>query len=171
MVSAEPHMPESRVPEPHVRGPLRVLAVIDGSERTGRVLAFALDLAHQGRGVETILLGTVSEPPDGRLRGYGSFKRKEIHAQLKDITGARVVAAAARRLDQAGITHKDRVEVGDPVETILRVAEEEGSDIILLGDPPGGAFRRWLPRLSGLSVSTVAGEVTRLATIPVVVVK
>jgi nucleotide-binding universal stress UspA family protein len=148
-----------------------VLAVIDGSERTGRVLAFALDLAHRGRGVEAVLLGTVSEPPDGRLRGYGSFKRKEIHARLKDIIGARAIAAVARRLDQAGITHKDRVEVGDPVATILRVAEEEGCDIILLGDPPGGAFRRWLPRLSGLSVSTVAGEVTRLATIPVAVVK
>jgi nucleotide-binding universal stress UspA family protein len=171
MVSAEPQMPEPRVPEPHLRRPLRVLAVIDGSERTGRVLAFTVDLARRVRGVEAILLGIVSEPPDGRLRGYGSFKRKEIHARLKDLMGARAVAAAARRLDQAGITHKDRIKVGDAVETITHVAGEEACDIILLGQPPAGVFRRWLPRLSGLSVFTVAGEVTRLAAVPVVVVK
>jgi nucleotide-binding universal stress UspA family protein len=169
MISTEPQMPKPAAPEPS--HPLRVLAVIDGSERSGRVLAFAVDLAQRGRSLEVVLLSIVPEPPDGRLRGYGSFKRKEVHARLKDIMGARAVAAAGRRLDQAGIGHKDRVEVGDSVETILCVANEEACDVILLGDPPGGTFQRWLPRVTGLSVSTVAGEVTRLATIPVVVVK
>ena len=148
-----------------------MLAVIDGSERTNRVLDFAVDLARDGRGVEAILLGLVSEPPDGRLRGYGSFKRKEIHARLKDRMGARAVAAAARRLDQAAVTHKDRIEVGDAAETILRVADEEACDVVLLGDAPAGALRRWLPKLTGLSVTTVASEVTQLAAIPIVVVK
>jgi nucleotide-binding universal stress UspA family protein len=160
-----PHKPES------LRRPLRVLAVIDGSERTNRVLDFALDLARDGRGVEAILLGLVSEPPDGRLRGYGSFKRKEIHARLKDLMGARAVAAAARRLDQVGVTHKDRIEVGEPAETILRVTEEEACDVVLLGDAPAGALRRWLPKVTGLFLATVASEVTQLVEIPIVVVK
>jgi nucleotide-binding universal stress UspA family protein len=145
--------------------------VIDGSERTGRVIEFALGLAPQGRGVEAILVGVVSEPPDGRLRGYGSFKRKDIHARLADIMSERAVAAAARRFDQAGITHQDRIEVGDVVRTILRVAEEEACDVVLLGDPPAGALRSWLPRITGLSVCTVASEVARLAAVPVVIVK
>ena len=115
--------------------PLRVLAVIDGSERTGRVIDFALGLAPEGRGIEVILLGVIPEPPDGRLRGYGSFKSKEIHARLKDLMGARAVAAAARRLDQAGITHKDRIEVGAPAEAILRVADEEACDMFSWATP------------------------------------
>jgi nucleotide-binding universal stress UspA family protein len=148
-----------------------VLVVIDGSERTNRVLDFAVDLAREGRGVEAILLGLVSEPPDGRLRGYGSFKRKEVHARLKDLMGARAVAAAARRLDQAGVTHKDRIEVGDPTETILRVADEEACGVVLLGDAPADALRRWLPKVTGLCVATVASEVAQLATIPIIIVK
>jgi nucleotide-binding universal stress UspA family protein len=151
--------------------PVRMLIVIDGSERTGRVLELALNLAHKGLTVEAVVLGVIAEPPDGRLRGYGSFKRKEIHERLKDLKGARAVAAAARRLEQACIMHKDRTEVGDPTDTILRVAEEEACDMVLLGDSPAGAFRSWLPKITGLFLATVASEVAQLARLPVVVVK
>jgi nucleotide-binding universal stress UspA family protein len=153
------------------RRPLRVLAVIDGSERTGRVIEFALGLALEGRGMEAILLGVIPDPPDGRLRGYGSFKAKDIHARLKDLVGARAVAAAARRFDQTGVTHQHRIEVGDPAETILRVADEETCDVILLSEAPGGTFRRWSLKVTGLLMATVATQVTQLAAIPVIVVK
>lgn len=159
-----------RAPEATTR-PVRLLTVIDGSERTGRILELALNLAHKGLAIEAVILTVISTPPDGRLRGYGSFKRKEIHDRLKDVMGTRAVAAAARRLDQAKITHKDRIEVGDPAETILRVSGEEACDIVLLGEAPAGIFRSWLARTTGLSLSTVAGEVAQLATLPVLIVK
>ena len=149
----------------------KVLVVIDGSERTGRVIEYALSFAQDGRGVEAVLLVVVPEPADGRLRGYGSFKRDEIHARLKYDIGQRAVAAAARRFDQAGVSYKDRVEIGHPADTILRVAGEEGCDIVLVGDAPAGTFRRWLPKAIGLSVTTVASQVAQLAAMPVVVVK
>jgi nucleotide-binding universal stress UspA family protein len=150
---------------------LKVLAVIDGSERAGRVIEYALGLASNGRRSETILLGIIHQPPDGRLRGYGSFKRDEINARLKDVLGQRSVSTAARRFEQAGATHKERVEVGDPVETILRVANEESCDLILVGDAPAGPVQRWLPKATGLSLATVAGQVAQLSEVPVVVVK
>jgi nucleotide-binding universal stress UspA family protein len=159
-----------RTPETAPR-PVRLLTVIDGSERTGRVLELALNLAHKGLAIDAILLGVISEPADGRLRGYGSFKRKEIHERLKDLKGARAVAAAARRCEQAGLAHKDRIEVGDPAEIILRVADEEACDIVLLGEAAGGALSRWLPKITGMSVPTVASEVVRLARLPIIVVK
>ena len=81
------------------------------------------------------------------------------------------MSAAARRFDQAGVAHKDRIEVGDPVETILRVASEEGCDLILVADAPAGAVQRWLPKAIGLSLATVAGQVAQQAVVPVVVVK
>jgi nucleotide-binding universal stress UspA family protein len=157
-------------PQPAPR-PVRLLTVIDGSERTGRILELALDLVRRGLAVEAVLLGVVPEPPSGRLRGYGSFKRKDVHARLKDIMGGRAVAAAARRLDHAGVTHKDRIEVGDAAETILRVADEESCDLVLLGAAPAGPLGRWLSTIAGLSVDTVAGKVARLATLPVLIVK
>ena len=151
--------------------PVRLLTVIDGSERTGRILELALRLARNGLSIEAVILSVIAEPPDGRLRGYGSFKRKDIHARLKDLNGARAVAAAARRFEQAGIAHTDRVEVGDAVEIIVRVADDESCDMILLGDAPSGAVRRWLSKIANLAMVTVAGDVTQRATLPVVVIK
>ena len=172
MVSTQPREPAAlqRPAKVEVR-PLKLLAVIDGSERTGRIIEHALALAQGARPVEVVLLGAVRAPPDGRLRGYGSFKRDAVHARLKEAVGQRAVSAAARRFDHQGVAHKDRIEVGDPVATILRVAAEEGADMVLVGDAPAGRLRRWLPRAIGLSLATVANQVAQLAPIPVVVVK
>lgn len=149
---------------------LKVLAVIDGSERTGRAVDYVRGLKGLGHGLQVVVLGVVPEPATGRLRGYGSFKQAEVHDRLKDTMRQRAVSAVARRLDQEKIAHVDRVEVGDPVATILRVTAEEGANLILLGASPPGIVERLLTAV-GLSVATVAGQVVQLATVPVVVVK
>jgi nucleotide-binding universal stress UspA family protein len=135
------------------------------------VIEYALGLVPNRKKLELVLLGVARRSDDARLRGYGSFKRDQINAHLKDALGRRSMSAAARRFDQAGVAHKDRIEVGDPVETILRVANEEGSDLILVADAPAGAVQRWLPKAIGLSLATVAGQVAQQAAVPVVVVK
>ena len=151
--------------------PAKLLVVVDGSERAGRLIEYALGLVPNGKQREIVLLGVVRQSDDARLRGYGSFKRDQINAHLKDALGRRSMSAAARRFDQAGVAHKDRIEVGDPVATILRVANEEGCDLILVADAPAGAVQRWLPKAVGLSVATIAGQVAQQAVVPVVVVK
>jgi nucleotide-binding universal stress UspA family protein len=151
--------------------PAKLLVVVDGSERAGRVIEYALGLALNGKQREIVLLAVGRQPDDVRLRGYGSFKRDQINAHLKDALGRRSMSAAARRFDQAGVVHKDRIEVGDPVETILRVASEEVCDLILVADAPAGTVQRWLPKAIGLSLATVAGQVAQQAVVPVVVVK
>lgn len=149
---------------------LKVLAVIDGSERMGRIIDYARSLKRRGHGLQVVVLGVVPEPATGRLRGYGSFKQAEVYGGLKDRMRKRAVSAVARRLDQEKIAHVDRVEVGDPIATILRVAREEDADLILLGDGPPGVLQRMLPMV-GLSFSTVANQVVQHATVPVIVVK
>jgi nucleotide-binding universal stress UspA family protein len=149
---------------------LKVLAVIDGSERAGRIIDFARGLRSGGHGLQVVVLGVVREPATGRLRGYGTFKQAQVYDRLKDTMRQRAVAAVARRLDQEKIAHVDRVEVGDPVTTILRMALDEGADLILLGDGPPGVVQRILPTI-GLSVATVTNQVIERATVPVVVVK
>ncbi len=149
---------------------LTVLAVIDGTERTGRIIEYAVGLQSQGNGLQVVVLGVVQEPATGRLRGYGSFKQAQIYRGLIDTMRQRAVSAVARRLDQEMIDHIERVEVGDPAETILRVAQEEGADLILLGNGPPGVLQRILPTI-GLSIATVASQIVQLADVPVVVVK
>jgi nucleotide-binding universal stress UspA family protein len=149
---------------------LKVLAVIDGSERMGRIVDYARGLDSRGHGLQVVVLGVVSEPATGRLRGYGSFKQAEVYGGLKELMRQRAVSAVARRLDQEKIAHVDRVEVGDPVATILRVALEENANLILLGDGPPSVVQRVLPAF-GLSLATVANQIVQRATVPVVVVK
>ena len=149
---------------------LKVLAVIDGSERTGRVIDYARRLKCRGHGLHVVVLGVVPEPATGRLRGYGSFKQAEVYAGLKERMHQRAVSAVARRLDQEKIAHVDRIEIGDPVATILRVAREEHAELILLGDTPPGIVQRMLPTI-GLSLATITNLIVQRATVPVVVVK
>ncbi len=152
--------------------PLSVLAVIDGSERSGRVVEQIKVLASGSRSpIRVVLLNVQPAPVDGRLRGYGSFKREDIESHLVDELGRRAVTAAGRVLSHAGIQHEHRVEIGETVETVLRVANEENCTLILVGNPPVGSLQRRIQRATGLLLATPAGQVAQLAEIPVVVVK
>jgi nucleotide-binding universal stress UspA family protein len=153
------------------RCPLKVLTMIDGSERTGRVIEYALALNGMDKLLDIILLAIVRTPPDGRLRGYGSFKRDEVHANLNEHVADRIVGAASRRFERAGINHRSRIEIGEPVETILQVACDEDADVILIGEAPAGVVQRWLPKAIGLSLATTAILVAQQARMPVVVIK
>lgn len=153
-----------------VQASLKILVVIDGSERTGRIIEHVRSLKDRGYRLQVVVLGMVPEPATGRLRGYGSFKQGEVRSGLKHAMQERAVSAVARRLDQEKIYHNDRIEIGDPVVTILRVAREEEADLILLGRGPPGLAERLLAPI-GLSVATVTNQVVQRAPVPVVVVK
>jgi nucleotide-binding universal stress UspA family protein len=152
-------------------GALKVLAVIDGSERTGRVLDYLKGPALHRAALEVVLLNMQPKPEDGRLRGYGSFKKQVIQDRLINDLGRRVVSSASHRLDQAGIAHKQRIELGDTAETVLLVAREERCDLILLGEAPPGAVRRWLSKITDLAFGFRANRVAQLAEMPVLIVK
>jgi nucleotide-binding universal stress UspA family protein len=149
---------------------LRILAGVDGSESSGRVMKCLIGL-YVGRGpIEVVLLNVQPKPQDWRMRGYGWFQREAIHDRLINDLGKRVIASAARHLDSAGVTHKDRIELGEPGETILRCAREEDCDLIVLAEPRPGVVRTWLMRTVRLSLGSVASVVIHLARVPVVVV-
>jgi nucleotide-binding universal stress UspA family protein len=150
---------------------LRILATVDGSECTGRVMKYLLGLHALHAPFEVVLLNIQPEPGDWRLRGYGWFKRETIRERLVDDLGRPALASAGRRLDGAGIAHKDRIELGEAADTIVRCAREEECDFIVLAEHAPGAVRRWLMRSAGVSIGSVASIVIGLAHVPVVVAK
>ena len=121
--------------------PLRVLAVVDGTECAGRVTKYLLDMRAAEAAMEVVLLNVQPMPVDGRLRGYGSFMRDKIEDRLINDLGRKVVSSAGHHLDAASIAHKRRIELGHPAETIVRCAEEEHCDLIVLAEPKPGAVR------------------------------
>src|SRR5688500_9084452 len=92
-----------------------------GSGATGHVVC-----AYPGRStLERIGLTAKTDPVD--LRGVA----------------ADVVARDERRFREAGFEVQKHVREGDPAQTLLMVAEEEGADLIAVGARGQGALRRF----------------------------
>ena len=151
-------------------GKQKVLAVVDGSERTGRVLEHLLKLAANGLQMNVVVLNVQPAPEDWRLRGYISFKADEIWDRLVNDLGTPVVKGVARRLADAGIAHSEVVELGSFTESILKCQAEADCDWIVVSDRHPYALRRLALRLFGMSLSE-ACELAQLAKVPVVIVK
>ena len=160
----------ARKPAPQIRK-RRILAVVDGTERTGRVLEYLVSSAIRGQSTEVIVLNVQAEPEDWRLRGYESFMRDQVRDRLLNDLGKPIVRSAGRRLERAGIPHKSRIEIGPAAQTIVRCAVEEGCSLVVLGEPAIGPIRRWLTQAAALTFNAVADRVIRLSPVPVVVAK
>ena len=169
MVSLASSPIEQRTAEAASRA-LKVLAVIDGTERTGRIIDYALRLKGYGQSLQLVLLGVVPEPPTGRLRGYGTFKQAKIYGWLKEDMRQRAVSAVARRLDQEKIAHVDRVEVGDPIGDYpaRRPRGGRGTDPDRRRPSEHRAAHATRDRPV---LATVTSQVVQRATVPVVVLK
>ena len=153
-------------------GPRRFLAVVDGSERTNRVVDYLTSIGQRGEAIEVVILNVQAKPADGRLRGYQSFKRNEIEDRLINDLGGPIVTSVGRRLEQAGIGSVGKVRIGEPVQTILGCATEDRCDAVVVGVPGATRFQRWLVDVTGLSAGwSIAARVVMLAELPVVVVK
>ena len=150
---------------------MRVLAVVDGSERTGRVLKYLLELADVQAGLEVTLLNIQPQPQGWRMRGYGWFQREEIHDRLINDLGRKIVGTASRRLQGANIKHKHRIELGDQIDTIIRCSREERTDLLVVPEAEPGIVWRWLLRRAHLPIGSAASVIVHLIQVPVLVVK
>jgi nucleotide-binding universal stress UspA family protein len=150
---------------------VKILAIVDGSASTGRVLKYLLELPGNRQAIEVILLNIQPKPQEWRTRGYGWFQREAIRDRLINDLGKRVVASAAQRLDSAGIANHAYIEIGEAADTILRRAGDENCDLIVMAEPPPGLLRRWLMQQSGIAIGSVASVLIHLAPVPVVVAR
>ena len=151
--------------------PWRILAVVDGSERTGRVVKYLLEFAVNLGPIEVVLLNIQPRPQEWRLRCYGWFRREAIHDRLIAERGEPIVRSASRHLEAADITHRSRIEIGEAVETIVRCAREENCDLLILTECPSGFVRRWLMSAVGLTIGSISSMAVHLVQAPVVTIK
>ena len=159
--------PRSREP---ASNPYRILAVVDGTERTNHVVDFITSLAARGATIEVVVLNVQSKRHDHRLRGYQTFKRDEIDNRLINEIGMPIVASVTRRLDKLGVAAQSRVEIGEPADVIPHCAAEEHCDAVVIGEEGPDALGRFLARTLGI-VSGAAASLAALSERPVIVVK
>jgi nucleotide-binding universal stress UspA family protein len=149
----------------------RVLACVDGTQRTNHVVDYLITLADGGYPIEVVLLNVQPQPEAWRLRGYETFKRDEVRDRLVNDLGMPIVSSAGRRLEQYGIPYSVRVELGDTAETIVRCASQERCDTVIAAEPRLMGFRQWIAAGAALLAGSLAGRLIQIADTPVVIVK
>lgn len=139
----------------------RMLVPLDGSELAEMVFPYASELA--GRlDLDLVLLHV--HPPDERhlapmFQDYVDHASEKIRGQCEEVRGSTLGTAAGTPLR----VHGELAE-GHPAEEILRYAEEEDIDLILIATHGSSGGRRW-------ALGSVADKLLRASRVPVWVVR
>ena len=116
----------------------------DGSETAHEAVGAAVDLARL-TGAKLELVSAYEPVPAARLRD----EARQVPADLQWMVNPRedvdaTLAEAAERAAEAGVECRTYAREGDPADAILDVAEELGSDLIVVGNKGMTGAKRFL---------------------------
>jgi nucleotide-binding universal stress UspA family protein len=116
----------------------------DGSDTAGQAVAQATELAG-AVGAKLLIVSAYEPVSDARLRDEGRQvpadmqwmvnPREEVDATLQD---------AASGAIEGGVTVETYARQGDPADAILDVAEEQGADLVVVGNKGMTGAKRFL---------------------------
>jgi universal stress protein A len=141
---------------------MKILHPTDFSECAAEAEAMAVDLAGKLDG-EIVLLQVLVETP---LYGEGLLNMPAVQRvyDAQRSWAEEALEARATDLRRRGIDASRRVQTGVPFEQIVKVAEEERADLIVMGT-------HGRTGLDHLLLGSVAERVVRLAPCPVLTVR
>jgi len=116
----------------------------DGSETATQAVRQAVDLAKE-IGAKIELVSAYEPVPDQRLRE----ERTEVPDDVQWMVNPRedvdaTLKEAAEQAKEAGVDVETFARQGDPADAILDVAEEQGSDLIIVGNKGMTGAKRFL---------------------------
>ena len=116
----------------------------DGSETANEAVKQAMQLA-QRLGATVHLVSAYEPVPEGRLRE----ERQQIPEDLQWMVNPRedvdaTLEEAAKTLTESGVRVEIHAREGDPADAILDVAEEQGADLIVVGNKGMTGAKRFL---------------------------
>ncbi|RLM53575.1 universal stress protein [Halobellus sp. Atlit-31R] len=141
----------------------QILLATDGEVASDRAVDHAIDLAAQHGATLHVLFVVDSDVYDAYSGDEYVDEREGPEHGLEEI-GADAVAAVVDRADARGVDVEGHVRHGQPAETIVDFAGDEGVDVVVMGT------RRRPDEYRSL-LGSVTDRVLRLAPMPVTVVK
>jgi nucleotide-binding universal stress UspA family protein len=138
----------------------KILLPTDGSEYAARTVQFAIDLARMSG---AMVVAMYAYNPPITLRKGGMAFMEEFKTSLEE-EAKEIIAEVAGRLQAEGLPVTALAVEGPAAEAILRAAEDEKPDLIVMGSRGSGGF-------PGLLLGGVAERVVRMSPVPVLVVK
>lgn len=143
----------------------KILVCTDGSDHAVRAAQIAPELAWKF-GAEVTLLNVVNPAPlvAPYVLAVEAAPNTEEIVEIAEEGQKAILCKALAPFDREGVNAHIRPEMGQPVETILSVAEEEKADLIVLGSRGLGGFKR-------LMLGSVSDGVLHHAHCPVLIVR
>ncbi|MEN5179959.1 universal stress protein [Comamonas testosteroni] len=139
---------------------LTMMIAVDGSEHSLEAVRHGLYLIGQGLRAQ-VVLGHVQESATlTELATVGPAAAADASVDA----GMDLLAPAVALLRAAGVDHEVDVRIGDVYPTLLEIAEEHESAMILIGSTGEGA-------LSRIFLGSVGSDLVRHSQVPVTVVK
>lgn len=116
----------------------------DGSETAGKAVSQAIGLA-KSIGAKLQIVSAYEPVSEQRLRE----EAQQVPGDLQWMVNPRedvdaTLKAAAEAAEQAGVAVETFPRQGDPADAILDVAEEEGADLIIVGNKGMTGAKRFL---------------------------
>jgi nucleotide-binding universal stress UspA family protein len=116
----------------------------DGSDTATQAVRQAIELA-RSVGARIELVSAYEPVSDARLREESIVVPEDLHWMVnprEDVEAT--LEAAAREIRAAGVAVEVFARQGDPADCILDVAEERGSDLIVIGNKGMTGAKRFL---------------------------
>ena len=138
-----------------------ILLASDGSECALKAAAVAATLANKFTARLTII--NIYEPIP-TVGPYGEIVNTELNERYVRELQEHAISPVGRIMEGMGVPYQSRQEVGQPAAEIIRVAEEEGCDLVVLGSRGLSGFQEFL-------LGSVSDRVVHHAHCPVLIVK
>ena len=120
-----------------------ILVGTDGSGAAGEAVAQAVRMA-SALGARLQIVSAYEPVPERRLRVERVHVPTDVQVNMREEVLA-LLDAARRDAETAGVTRVDTfARVGDAADAILDVAEEQGSDLIVVGNKGMAGATRFL---------------------------
>jgi nucleotide-binding universal stress UspA family protein len=122
----------------------RIVVGTDGSETAKQAVREATQLAKQ-TGASLDEVSAIEPVPSSRLREERLEAPSDIEHAVnphEDVDG--ILAEAAQEVESAGVQVRTFPRQGEPADAILDVAEEQGADLIVVGNKGMTGAKRFL---------------------------
>ncbi len=141
--------------------PKKILVAVDGSESSYRATDFALLLAKKLES-KIYFLHVVDVAP------YPTYKEDvsdyvEVEGSFED-RGKEILSNCLQKAKKKRVRAESFLEVGDPSHEIVQFAVDRSCDCIIMG-------KRGLGQLERILVGSITDQVTKLSSIPSIIVK
>jgi len=136
----------------------RILVAVDGSDHAAKAAQYARGMART-QGAELVLLHCPGNIP--RLIGGAALEqlRKDLEAE-----GEELVKEYRSLCDGYDVCYTIEVRIGDPANVLIRYAEENDMDLIVMGS-------RGLTDFEGLLLGSVTHNVLQRTCCPVLIIR